>query len=170
MSGPACPRRCRNTRPVPGRTGQAGATPRRPRRACRRGCGKECGRISGPAGRSRPRPRTAPALPVHALTGPEVRTSRPPENPVSMHLHTYVTELALAAEPRLSQFRYYQGASHGQAGLGPRPVRRGGGGRRFLGPVHALPATPTRAVGEGLRLGGRCRRDVVLEPLSRGSL
>jgi hypothetical protein len=58
------PRRYRNTRPVPGRTGQAGV-----------GCGKACGRISGRAGRSRLRPRTAPASPVHALTGPEVRTS-----------------------------------------------------------------------------------------------
>src|SRR5215472_12818805 len=68
------------------------------------------------------------------------------------------------------QFRYYQGASREQAGFGPRPIRRGGGRCRFLGPVHALPATPARAVGKGLRLGGRCRRDVVLEPLSRGSL
>src|SRR5215472_3215063 len=73
-------------------------------------------------------------------------------------------------EPAFPPFRFYQGASREQAGFGPRAIRRGGGGLRFLGPVHALPATPARAVGEGLRLGGRCRRDVVLEPLSRGSL
>src|ERR1019366_1667913 len=50
--------------------------------------GKACGRTWGQAGRSRPRPRTAPAPPVHAQTGLEARTSakgtspmphRPPE-------------------------------------------------------------------------------------------
>src|SRR5713101_4348462 len=74
MSGPACPRRCRSTRPVPGRTGRAVATRRRPRQAHHRGCGKACGRTWGQAGHSRPRPRTAPASPVHAQTGPEART------------------------------------------------------------------------------------------------
>ncbi len=75
IGGPACPRRCRNTRPIPGRTGRAGATRRRSRQARHRGCGKGCSRTSEQAGRSRPRPRTAPASPVHAETGPGARTS-----------------------------------------------------------------------------------------------
>ena len=64
-----------------------------------------------------------------------------------MHLLTYVTELALAAEPSGSQVAsiYPAGTSSEQAGFGPRAIRRRGRGRRVRRPVHAVPAAPGRA-------------------------
>jgi hypothetical protein len=80
--GPACPRRCRSARPVPGRTGRTGAARRRSRRARHHRCGTACSRTSGQAGHSRPQPKTAPVPPVHPRTGPAART--PPKSTYPM--------------------------------------------------------------------------------------
>ena len=67
-------RRCRSTVESASRTGRTGAAPPPSRRAPRRRCGRACGRTSGRAGRSRPRPRTAPAPLAHAETALAART------------------------------------------------------------------------------------------------